>query len=148
MRVMNHAPSDRVSASETVLPLWETGPEEDAFFHAGGRIDALSIVDASELDRRSDPTVQIRRYETRRSWLVTGLVALMAPLLLLAVVIGIGQAATRATTRETAARVRTVDDARTALSLTTVTRAPIAMQQASDLPAPRGRGPRSHRSGR
>lgn len=145
---MNRAASNRVSTSETVLPLWETGTEEDAFFHAGGRIDALSMIDGSELDRRSDPTVQIRRYETRRSWLVTGLVALMTPLLLLAVVIGVGRAATRASTEDRAVRVHTVDDARAALSLATVTRAPLAMQQASDLPAPRGRGPRSHRFGR
>ena len=145
---MNHAPSNRVTTSETVVPLWETGPEEDAFFHAGGRIDALSVIDASELDRRSDPTVQIRRYETRRSWLVTGLVALMAPLLLLAVVIGVGRAATRGPTGEKAARVHAVEDARNALSLSTATRAPIALQQATELPAPRGRGSRSHRSGR
>ena len=133
-------------ATETVAPLWDTGPEEDAFFHAA-RIDTVSVLDLSDLDRRTDPTVHIRRYETRRSWIVTGLVALMAPLLLLAVVIGIGRLAAESSATARSPRIRAVEDMRTELSLATVTRAPLAMQPAVEPRAPR-RGARSHRFGR
>ena len=143
---MHNGTPNSVSASETAVPLWDTAPEEDAFFQATGCVDTVSVTDLSELDRRTDPTVQIQRYETRRSWFVTGLVATMAPLLLLAVVIGAGRVGTQPVT--TARSVRVVEDVRTELSLATVTRAPIAMEQPTEPRSVRSRGARSHRFGR
>ena len=145
---MQHGTTNSVSARKTVASLWDTAPEEDAFFRATSGVDTVSVTDLSTLDRRTDATVQIRHYETRRSWLVTGLVALMAPLLLLAVVIGAGGLATRSSTAARSARARVVEEDRTELSLATVTRAPIAMDQPAELRGARPRVARSHRFGR
>ena len=144
---MHHGTPSSVSASETAAPLGETAPEEDAFFQSSP-VATASVTDLGELDGRTDATVKIRQHETRRSWMVTGLVALMAPLLLLAVVIGMGRLGARSSTEVRAARVHVVDDVRTDLALATVTRVPLAMTQPASQGGPRYRAARSHRSGR